>query len=101
VTAIHSSDIVADAEMLMGMESVYTPELMPLGERWARGDKLANILHDIRNPTDMSGDLVGAFRRAKDLIGQLRHVYLEDEHRRHELSQLLRDVTRDEVEVID
>jgi ATP-dependent RNA helicase HelY len=101
ITAIRESDIVADAELLMDQDTVYTPELMPLGERWARGDSLATILEDIRNPTDMSGDLVGAFRRAKDLIGQLRHVYLADEHRRRELSVLLRQVTRDEVEVID
>ncbi len=98
---IYDSEVVTVAEELIGLPTVFTPELMPLGERWARGEKLANLLEDIHNPTDMSGDLVGAFRRAKDLIGQLRHVHYTDEHRRRELTALLRQVTRDEVEVLD
>lgn len=98
---IFDSEVVTVGEELIGMETVFTPELMPLGERWANGEKLVNLLEDINNPTDMSGDLVGAFRRAKDLIGQLRHVHYADEHRRRELTQLLRTVTRDEVEVLD
>ncbi|MBA2661318.1 MAG: DEAD/DEAH box helicase [Bradymonadaceae bacterium] len=98
---VFDSDVVTDAEALIGLPTIFTPELMPLGERWARGEKLAPLLNDIQNPTDMSGDLVGAFRRAKDLIGQLRHVHHADEQRRRELTKLLRDVTRDEVEVLD
>ncbi len=98
---VFDSEVVTVGEELIGMETVFTPELMPLGERWANGEKLVNLLEDINNPTDMSGDLVGAFRRAKDLIGQLRHVHYADTHRRRELTQLLRTVTRDEVEVLD
>ncbi|RAL24891.1 hypothetical protein DL240_01395 [Lujinxingia litoralis] len=99
--AVYESDVVADGDELVGQESVFTPELMPLGERWARGESLASLLMDIRNPTDMSGDLVGAFRRAKDLVSQVRQVHREDEDRWRELSDLLRAVTRDEVEVLD
>ena len=73
---------------------------MPLGERWARGDSLADLLDEIDNPTDLSGDLVGAMRRAKDMIGQLRYVYYEDEALRRDLAQLMRDVSRDEVQVL-
>lgn len=101
INEVYESDVVADGDELVGQESVFTPELMPLGERWAKGESLSALLMDIRNPTDMSGDLVGAFRRAKDLVSQVRQVHREDEDRWRELSELLRAVTRDEVEVLD
>lgn len=98
---IYESDIIANAEALVFAETVFTPELMPLGELWASGESLARILEEIQNPTDLSGDLVGVFRRAKDMIGQLRDVYFSDVDRRRELTRLIRDVSRDEVEVLD
>lgn len=98
---IFESEIVVHAEDLVDSETVFTPEVMPLGERWARGDSLNDILDDIQNPTDMSGDLVGAFRRAKDMVGQLRDVFFADVDRRKELTRLIRKVSRDEVEVLD
>lgn len=100
-TAVFESDIITQAEALVFSETVYTPEVMPLGERWARGDQLAEILLDINNPTDLSGDLVGAFRRAKDMCGQIRDVFFSDAPRRKELTRLIRKVSRDEVEVLD
>ena len=101
IGAIYESPIVRGAEELMEQETTYSPELMPLGERWARGDDLATILRDIRCRTDLAGDLVGGFRRAKDLISQLRQVHRQDETRWRELTDLLRRVTRDEVRVLD
>jgi superfamily II RNA helicase len=98
---VFESEPVWGAQELVGEETTFTPPLMPLGERWAHGDALHEILADVSNPTDLSGDLVGAFRRAKDLVGQLRNVVADDEIRRKELTAVLKAVSRDEVEVID
>jgi superfamily II RNA helicase len=98
---VYESDIVVNAEDLVDSHAVFTPEVMPLGERWANGDSLNEILEDIKNPTDMSGDLVGTFRRGKDMVGQIRDVYFSDADRRKELTRLIRKVSRDEVEVLD
>lgn len=100
-TAIYESEIVESSEPLVDSVTTYTPEVMPLGERWALGHHLNDIMDDIKNPTDMSGDLVGAFRRGKDLVGQLRDVFYSDAPRRRELTKLIRKVSRDEVEVLD
>ena len=101
IDKIHSGAAVQGAEELMDQQTTYTPELMPLGERWAKGDSLAEILDDIRCRTDLAGDLVGGFRRAKDLVSQIRQVHRDDEDRWLELTELLRKVTRDEVRVLD
>ena len=98
---VFDSDVVRSAEALTSQPTVFTPDLLPLGERWALGDSLASILESIHTPIDISGDLVGTFRRAKDLCGQLRNLYHDVPERRRELTALLRRVTRDEVEVID
>ena len=101
VNAIYESSVVQDAEGLTGESPTYTPEMMPLGERWADGETLSEILELIDNPTDLSGGLVGAFRRAKDLASQLRQVHGDDRHKRRDLSKLIRRVSRDEVQVLD
>jgi ATP-dependent RNA helicase HelY len=98
---VYESEIVVGAEELMEQESTFTPELMPLGERWAKGESLSSLLADIRNPTDLAGDLVGGFRRAKDLVSQVRQVHREDAERFRELTEVLKSVTRDEVQVVD
>ena len=49
----------------------------------------------------MSGQLVGGFRRAKDLVGQIRGVYRHDDATWERLSALIKQVKRDEVEVVD
>ncbi|MFB6262000.1 MAG: DEAD/DEAH box helicase, partial [Bradymonadaceae bacterium] len=82
IQEVHESDIVQGAADLTGGEPTFTPEMMPLGERWAKGESLHHILRKISNPTDLSGGLVGAFRRGKDLVGQLREVHRSDEHKR-------------------
>ncbi len=101
VEKVYESQIVQEAQELVDQETVYTPELMPLGERWAKGEELASILRDIKSRTDLSGDLVGGFRRAKDLVSQIRQVHHRDEARWKALTTLLRQVTRDEVQVLD
>jgi hypothetical protein len=88
----------------------------PVGDASALFDALGRVLDEAQKLTrtswwtvSVAADFVGvpvlvrrtAGPKVADLVGQMRHVYLEDEHRRRELSQLLRDVTRDEVEVID
>ena len=101
IFSVYQSDVVQGAALLTDSEVVCTPEVMPLGERWAKGESLPELMREINNPTDLSGDLVGALRRAKDLISQIRAVYIEDDERRKMLSDLMRRVTRDEVEVIN
>ncbi len=100
VFRVYQSDPVQGAARLTGSEVVFTPELMPLGERWAEGAALSELMEAINNPTDLSGDLVGGLRRAKDLVSQLRHVHKDDADFRRDLGKLMRAVTRDEVEVI-
>ncbi len=97
---IYHTDVVQGAATLTNTEVVLTPAVMHLAERWAEGDSLTNIMQDIDCPTDLSGDLVGALRRAKDLISQLRAVYSEDNWKKKQLGDLLRKVTRDEVEQV-
>ena len=55
----------------------------------------------IESPTDVSGDLVSAFRRAKDLSLQMRRVFAEDEWMSEKLKTIAKTVSRDEVEVLD
>ncbi len=100
VVDVYRTDIVQGAAHLTQNEVVMTPEIMHLGERWALGEPLHDLMDEIDCPTDLSGDLVGALRRAKDLISQLRSVYDGDEYRRRELTDLMRKVTRDEVEAV-
>lgn len=98
---VFESDIVQNSQYLSGQEVAFVPALMPIGEMWANGESLEIILREISNSTDLSGDIVGAFRRAKDLVGQLRKVYEDDGERRAELTRIIRDVSRDEVQVLD
>ncbi|MEC7948914.1 MAG: DEAD/DEAH box helicase [Myxococcota bacterium] len=100
ITQIHGSDIVRAAEHLSGVPISWDHQLVPLGRGWAAGKSLSEVLLDVRCPTDISGSLVGAFRRAKDLCQQLRDVWKDDPDRRKQLDGLIKGVTRDEVEVV-
>ncbi len=101
VSRIRRSDIVVDAEVLTGVEVTWDPQMIGLGRLWAEGRSLAELLLNVHSPTDISGDLVGAFRRAKDLAGQLAQAWHEDPDRVALLRDLVRSVSRDEVEVVD
>ena len=100
VTAVRMSSPVLSAEGITGQESTWSPELIGIGEAWAKGRSLQEIMGMISSPTDMSGQLVGGFRRAKDLVSQLREAMREDEQRAESLLGLMRRVSRDEVEVV-
>lgn len=100
VTSVRMSSPVLSAEAITGVECTWSPELIGIGEAWAKGSSLEEIMRMISTPTDLSGQLVGGFRRAKDLASQLREAMREDEHRAESLHNLMRRVSRDEVEVV-
>lgn len=98
---VKSSEVVVQGSALMGCPVEFSPELMPFGHMWAQGKSLSELMLRLNSDIDVSGDLVGAFRRAKDLAGQLRTVYREDDFMASKLADLIKRVSRDEVEVID
>jgi superfamily II RNA helicase len=100
VTAVRDSEIVREAERLTRSETCWDPRLIGLGTAWAEGKGLGEIRAMVDSTSDVSGDLVGAFRRAKELAGQIRAVYGEDEDKTQMLTALIRSVARDEVEVV-
>ena len=92
---------VEESAAISRVEVTWCPEMFPLGRAWAEGKSLVEILETVDSTTDFSGDLITGFRRAKDLGGQLRQVYAELPDRLAVLEELLRTVSRDEVEVLD
>ncbi len=99
---VATSELVLAAEELTGLPTTWDHQLIVVGQWWAQGRSLGQILDRIISPTDISGSLVGAFRRAKDLAGQLRDVWRQEQPERAEaLRDLIRSVSRDEVEVVD
>jgi hypothetical protein len=92
---------VTAAEVMTHQPVTWDPQMIAFGQWWAEGRPLSELLLNVQSPTDISGDLVGAFRRAKDLASQLRDVYEHDPAQQRELEALCRKVTRDEVEVVD
>ncbi len=101
VLRVKTGDVVLGGSELMGFPVPFSPDLMPFGYLWAKGAPLSVLMNRLDSDIDVSGDLVGAFRRAKDLAGQLRAVYRDDGVLSGRLSDLIRKVSRDEVEVID
>jgi superfamily II RNA helicase len=100
VRAVLTGPVVANAHELAGGEQPFGPEMLPIGRLWAQGKSLAFIMGDIASDTDLSGDIVTSFRRAKDLVSQLADVFAEDKPRSDALRKLVRRIARDEVEVI-
>lgn len=98
---VRMNPAVTGSEAITGMPVTWSPDMITLGRAWAEGKPLVEILMMIRSTTDVSGTLVSNFRRAKDLISQLREVYDELPDRANALRDLLRSVSRDEVEVVD
>ena len=98
---IRNEEVVRGSESLTGNSVCWCPEMIPFGRLWAEGKSLAELLDYLESGADISGDLVGAFRRAKDLAGQLIDVWSVDPARVAEMKQLIRDVARDEVLVVD
>lgn len=100
ILEVRHSPVVEHSEQLTQQDVTCTFEIMPIGQRWAKGDSLAEIMEDVHSPTDLSGDLVGAFRRGKDILSQLREVYSEDEDFQRRARAIMQRVTRDEVQVL-
>ncbi|HCP46842.1 MAG TPA: hypothetical protein DIU15_12420 [Deltaproteobacteria bacterium] len=97
---IRFGDVVRTCEHAIGTPVTFCPEMIPFGIGWYNGRDLQEMMLMIDSPTDVSGDLVSAFRRAKDLCMQLRRVYAEDPYMSDKLRDICRTVSRDEVEVV-
>ena len=100
IQSVRESKIVLDAEDLTDTEYSWAPMYMPIGRMWAQGATFSQIIGRLEYDTDVSSDIISAFRRAKDLAGQLREVYRDDPTMLEILRDLIRDVSRDEVEVV-
>jgi superfamily II RNA helicase len=98
---IRYGDAVRVCEQASGVPVTFTPEMIPFGIAWHNGASLQELMLMIDSPTDVSGDLVSAFRRAKDLAMQMRKVYGEDPYMDEKLRGIAKTVSRDEVEVVD
>ncbi len=98
---VRMSEVVVEAEQLSGQRMEFDSGMIPFGRWWAQGRSLGELLLNVEARTDISGDLVGAFRRARDLVGQLRALYEHDPERAQMLKELASRVRRDEVEVLD
>ena len=101
VNRVRYGDVVSRAIQLSRQEVDWCPDLIPFGEMWAKGKSLNEIMDELISRTDISGDMVGCFRRARDLAGQLAEVWRESNpERSQEMWALVRATGRDEVEVI-
>jgi len=98
---IRYGEAVRNSEYAIGQQVTFTPEMISFGVSWFEGKSLQEMLLSIDSATDISGDLVSAFRRAKDLCQQLKRVYEEDPYMSEKLKTILKTVSRDEVEVVD
>ncbi len=99
---VRLSQPVRLAEREQGVSVTFCPEMVPIGAAWYEGRDLAELVGRLDSTSDVSGLLVNGFRRAKDLAGQLRRVYEqgEDEMMADRLREVVKTVSRDEVEVI-
>jgi len=101
IEAIRQSEIVLESEKLTNTEVTWDGGMIAFGRWWAEGQTLPALMEQMHSNSDASGDLVGAFRRAKDLASQLRSAWAEMPEKARQLDALIRGVTRDEVEVVD
>ena len=97
---IRWGDVVTAAEALTGHQVTWCPPLMAFGQAWYEGATLEDIGGMYDSETDISGGLVGGFRRAKDLAGQLREAHRDHEDLAARLREIVKTVSRDEVEVV-
>ena len=95
-----STQEVAAADELAGTETEWTPDYIAIGRAWANGKSFAEVQLLVASDTDLAGDLISAFRRAKDLVGQLREVYADVPDMAEKLKKLAKSVSRDEVMVV-
>jgi superfamily II RNA helicase len=88
---------VGEAIRLAGGEPVCDSAVMALAHLWAEGADFSDVIKTLQSTSDVSGDMVGAFRRAKDLTSQLASVLGVEEARGVEIKAVLRIVARGEV----
>jgi len=101
VEQVRKGPQVTGAEAILGQEVTFTPGLVHFGAAWVNGRTLEELALTFWAKTDISGNLVGCFRRAKDLCQQVSEVYRDQEPATFErLRALARRVSRDEVEVV-
>jgi hypothetical protein len=100
VDKIRNGAMIKEAEELTGLDTCWDPRMISLGSAWAQGKSLNEILMTVDSTSDRSGDMVGAFRRAKELAGQIKSLWEYDEDKVKMLTTLVRSVARDEVEVV-
>ncbi len=98
--AVRYGEAVRTCEHAIGIPVTFTPEMIPFGLGWYQGKTLSELMLMIDSANDVSGDLVSAFRRTKDLCNQLRRVYSEDPYMSEKLREIAKTVSRDEVEVV-
>lgn len=101
IASLVRGGLVAQAAEIAGMPWTWDEDLIPIGRAWAEGKSLQDILLMVHSATDISGDLITGFRRAKDLAGQLEDVYADIPEKKQMIRALVRTVSRDEVEVVD
>jgi superfamily II RNA helicase len=100
VDKIRNGAMLKEAEEMTGLDTCWDPRMITLGSAWAQGKSLNEVLMTVDSTSDRSGDLVGAFRRAKELAGQIKVLWDYDEDKVQMLGTLIRSVARDEVEVV-
>jgi len=102
VQRIHRSDPVKRTAIEQSASPTFCAEMAPLGLAWYEGEALLDIVDAVDASADVAGLLVNAFRRAKDQASQLRDVYrvAEDEVMVDRLGEIIRTVSRDEVQVV-
>lgn len=101
IMRVRRSHIVTEAERLNGVRTSFSLEVLYLAHLWGEGRSLPEIMLLVDSRSDISGDLVSAFRRAKDLLKQLKDVYRGDNTLTEKLGRIAKTVSRDEVEVLD
>lgn len=94
---IRFSRIVVDGEELSGDSVSWERFMIPIGIAWYRGSSLTEIVAMVETPTDISGDIINAFRRAKDIAGQLCTVYADLPEGVEKYRSLMKVISRDEV----
>lgn len=100
IAQVRYAPTVVDAEEFTTEQYPFDAMLITVGRAWSKGVPLEEIMQMIRSQTDISGDMITGFRRAKDLASQLRDVFADDEHFADQLTALMKRVSRDEVQVI-
>jgi superfamily II RNA helicase len=88
------------AERFSSSRFIFCEEMLYLGHLWAKGQDIITISRQIKSETDISGDLISGFRRARDLMKQLKEVYGPDEYMIRKLNNAINMISRDEVEVV-